>query len=276
MLELNREALAQVKTYSETARRKAGTKDYEISLFEIERSRLEMQVANEEEKLKLVYTAFNKSVGFELDTQVKLVGDFKAVPPGEDCPGCNTYIAQAIDRSPVLQGLSLEEKKINHKISQAFSERYPTIVLGADYERSGLNSELEGRNWTATLALHYPLFNGWLSWAKVRQMRSELKSTNLLKVRASDELKMSIEESYRRYMRAGKNLEEMSKNRDLAQKVLDSAVGYYKDNQISCTELLAVQKKAIEARMQALDNEYEYTLGEQELKVATGLDLVIK
>ncbi len=276
VLEFSRDSLAQVKAFIEIAKRKARTRDYEITLFEIERSRLEMQLANEEEKLELVYTAFNKSVGFELDAQVKLVGDLKTVLSGEDCPGCNTYIAQAIDRSPVLQGLSLEEKKINHKISQAFSERYPTIVLGADYERSGLNSELAGRNWTATLALHYPLFNGWLSWARVRQMRSELKSTNLLKVRASDELKMSIEESYRRFIRAGKNLEEMSKNRDQAQKVLESALGYYRDNQISCTELLAIQKKAFDARMQALDNSYEYTLGEQELKIATGLDLVIK
>lgn len=276
VLELNREALAQVKTYMETAKRKAGTRNYEITLFDIERSRLEMQLAKEEEKLKLVFTAFNKAVGFELNSEIKLVGDFKTVIPGEDCPSLNTYIAQAIDRSPVLQGLSSEEKKINHKISQAFSERYPTIVLGADYERSGLNSELEGRNWTATLALHYPLFNGWLSWARVRQMRSELKSTNLVKVRASDELKMSIEESYRRYMRAGKNLEEMSRNRDLSQKVLDSALGYYKDNQMTCTELLAIQKRAIEARIQALDNAYEFTLGEQELAVATGLDLVIK
>jgi len=276
MLELNRESLAQVKTYVEIARRKSGTKTYEITLLEIERSRLEMQLAGEEEKLKLGLTAFNKAVGFELDSEIKLVGDFKTVIPGEDTQGLNTYIAQAIDRSPVLQGLSLEEKKINHKISQAFSERYPTIVLGADYERSGLNVDLDGRNWTATLALHYPLFNGWLSWARVRQMRSELKTTNLLKVRTSDELKMSIEESYRRYMRAGKNLEEMYKNRDLAQKVLDSALDYYRVNQISCTELLAIQKKAIEARLQALDNAYEYTLDEQELQVATGLDLVTK
>ena len=272
-LEFNREALAQVKTYLETAKSKSKAKDYEISLFEIERSRLEMQIAAEEEKLQLVYIAFNKAVGFELDSQVKLVGDFKTVIPGEECQGLNTYIALALDRSPVLQELSLEEKKINHKISQAFSERYPTIVLGADYERSGLNSELEGRNWTATVALHYPLFNGWLSWARVRQMRSELKSTNLLKVRISDELKMNMEESYRRYIRAGKNLEEMSKNRDLAQKVLDSALNYYKDNQLSCTDLLAIQKKVIETRIQALDNSYEYTVGEQELNVATGLAL---
>ncbi len=276
VLELSRESLSQVKTYIEIAKRKARTKNYEISLLEIERSRLEMQLASDEERLKLAFTAFNKAVGFELDAQVKLIGDFKTVIPGEDTQGLNTYIAQAIDRSPVLQGLLAEEKKINHQISQAFSDRYPTIVLGADYERSGLNSELEGRNWTATLALHYPLFNGWLSWARVRQMRSELKSTNLLKVRASDELKMNIEESYRRYMRTGKNLEEMLKNRDLAQKALDSALGYYKESQISCTELLAIQKRANDTRIQALDNAYEYTLGEQELKAATGLDLVTK
>lgn len=276
VLEFNRESLAQVKTYLEAAKIKTKVKDYESALLEIERSRLEMQIAGEEEKLQLVYTAFNKAVGFELDSQIKLVGDFKTSTPEEDTQGLNTYIALALDRSPVLQGLSLEEKKINHMISQAFSERYPTIVLGADYERSGLNSELEGRNWTATLALHYPLFNGWLSWARVRQMRSELKSTNLVKVRASDDLKMNIEESYRRYMRAGKNLTEMSKNRDLAQKVLDSAMDYYQENQLSCTDLLAIQKKAIETKIQALDNAYEYTLSEQELKVATGLDLVNK
>ncbi len=273
-LEIDTEAWTQVKNYLEVARRKTEAKDYEINLLEIERSRLEMKMAAEDEKLQLAATAFNKAVGFELDAEIKLVGDFKAVAPGEDSQGLNTYIAQAIDRSPALQGLTLEENKIRYKIDQAFSDRYPTIELGADYERSGLNADLEGRNWTATVALRYPLFNGWLSWARVRQMRSELKTTNLIKVRSSDNLKMSVAESYRRYMRAGKNLEEMSRNKDLAQRVLDSALVYYKNDQLPCTELLAIQKRAIETRIQALDNVYEYTLGEQELRFATGLDPV--
>lgn len=274
VLDIDKDAWTQVKNYLEAARRKTEAKDYEITLLDIERSRLEMKMAAEDEKLQLAATAFNKAVGFELDAEIKLVGDFKAAVSGENSQGLNTYIAQAIDRSPALQGLSLEENKIRYKIDQAFSERYPTIELGADYERSGLSMDLEGRNWTATVALRYPLFNGWLSWARVRQMRSELKTTNLIKVRFSDNLKMSVAESYRRYMRAGKNLEEMSKNKDLAQQVLDSALVYYKNNQLSCTELLAIQKRALEARMQALDNVYEYTLGEQELRFATGLDPV--
>lgn len=274
LLEIDKESWTQVKDYLEIARLKAKTKDYEITLLDIERSRLEMQIAAEEEKLQIAATAFNKAVGFELDAEIKLVGDFKVVAPGEESQGLNTYIAQAIDRSPALQGLTLEEHKLRYKIDQAFSERYPTIELGADYERSGLNADLDGRNWTATVALRYPLFNGWLSWARVRQMRSELKTTNLMKVRFSDNLKMSVEESYKRYMRAGKNLGEMSKNTELAQKALDSALVYYKNNQLPCAELLMIQKRTIETRMQALDNAYEYTLGEQELRFATGLDPV--
>ncbi len=274
VLEIDKESWTQVKNYLEIARLKAGTKDYEITLLDIERSRWEMQITAAEEKLQMAATAFNKAVGFELGSEIKLVGDFKAVTPGEESQGLNTYIAQAIDRSPALQGLTLEEHKIRYKIDQAFSERYPTIELGADYERSGLNADLDGRNWTATVALRYPLFNGWLSWARVRQMRSELKTTNLMKVRFSDNLKMSVEESYRRYIRAGKNLEEMSKNKELSQQALNSALLYYKNNQLSGTELLAIQKRAMETRMQALDNAYEYTLGEQELRFATGLDPV--
>ncbi|MBI5554586.1 MAG: TolC family protein, partial [Elusimicrobia bacterium] len=273
-LEIDKESWTQVKNYLEVARRKTEAKDYEITLFDIERSRLEMQTAAADEKLQMAATAFNKAVGFELEAEIKLVGDFETAAPEEASQGLNTYIAKALDRSPALQGLTLEENKIRYKIDQAFSERYPTIELGADYERSGLSLDLAGRNWTATVALRYPLFNGWVSWARVRQMRSELKTTNLLKVRFSDNLKMSVAESYRRHIRAGKNLEEMSKNKDLSQKVLDSALIYYKNNQLSGTELLVIHKRARETKTQALDNIYEYTLGEQELRLATGLDPV--
>jgi outer membrane protein TolC len=272
LLDIYKEYQAQLKNYLDIARRKTDPRDYETGLWEMEAANLEALLSKTEEKADLALIAFNKSVGFELNSKVKLVGDLK-VTGDEGQQDINTYVAKALDCSPELQRLALVDTEIQYEISQAFSERYPTIVLGADYERSGLDFDLAGRNWTATLAINYPLFNGWLSWARVRQMRGELKRSSLMAVQQRDNLTLQVQQSYSHYLRAGKNLNNLGRNKDLAQKTLDAVVESYKTHRVSCTDVLTVQRRYLDTKMLYLDESYEYTLSEIELKVATGIDL---
>ncbi len=272
LLEIYKEYQAQLNNYLDIARRKADPRVYETGLWEMEAANLEALLSKTEEKADLALIAFNKSVGFELNSKVKLVGDLK-VSGDEGQQDINTYVAKALDCSPELQRLTLVDTEIQHEISQAFSERYPTIVLGADYERSGLDFDLEGRNWTATLAINYPLFNGWLSWARVRQMRGELKRSSLMAVQQRDNLTLQVQQSYSHYLRAGKNLNNLGKNKDLAQKTLDAVVESYKNSRANCTEVLTILRRFLDTKMLYLDESYEYTLSEIELKVVTGIDL---
>jgi outer membrane protein len=274
LLDIYREALQQLKGFTDLAAQKSLAREYEKGLLAIEQVNLGAQISTTEEQLSLAQTAFNKAVGFELNSKVKLVGDFRTANDGIEQKDLNTYVAQALDAAPGLRRMQLEEDKIQYKISQAFSGRYPTVQIGADYEFSGPNLYLEGRNWTATVAVQYPLFNGWLSWARVRQMRGESRLNNLQMVQLQDDLTLMVEQSYAHYYRTGKNLDILLKNKDLAQKTLDGVGVSYKNNQASCGDMLLVLQKYVDTRILYLRNSYEYTLSEIELKVNTGLDPV--
>lgn len=268
LLDLSGESKKIVQHYIDITPRD-NVKKYELYLLELEKAQLDNDSALTEDELSVAQMEFNKSVGFELSSEIKVMGDFKVPSVDEERKTVYIYHAQAIDCAPLLQELMYEEKKIQHKIGQAFSERYPTIVMGADYERSGLSADLQGRNWTATLALHLPIFNGWRSWAKVRQLRGELKQSNLLRVKVTDDLKMEVQEAYIQILRAEKNNELFLKTKEQAQKALDSVEKYYQQDQATATELLAVFEKYRETIMRELQNRHEYTINDIRLKVLT-------
>ena len=273
LLDIYKDALQQLKSFTDQTTPRT-MKEYEKGLMTIEQVDLAAQVTATEEQLNLALTAFNKAVGFELSSKVKLVGDFKTASDSIEEKDLNTYIAQALDSAPGLRRLQLEEDKIQHQIDQAFSGRYPTVQIGADYEFSGPDLQVEGRNWTATVAVQYPLFNGWLSWARVRQMRGESRINSLQMVQMHDDLTLIVEQSYSHYVRTGQNLDTLARNKDLAQKTLDGVGVSFKNNQASCSDVLLVLQKYLDTRILYLRDSYEYTLSEIELKVTTGLDPV--
>lgn len=272
LAEIYQEDLTQVKNCLEITKNRSEVKDYEIWLWVVEEAKVANLIEKNQEQLKQIRLAFNKAVGFELNSEIELVGDFSCNTDEEKT--LNTFVAQALDRSPTLQRIDIQEDRINHQIGQAFSERYPTVNLGAYYEYSGLNLELPGRNWTATVALQLPLFNGWRSWAKVRQLRGELKQNNLQRVKSGDDLKMSVEHSYGQYKRSGKSLYSSAKNIELAQKAHEAVLNYYKNGKTDSAEVLTVQRQLLETKLLALEDSYDYTLSLIELKVAAGINLV--
>lgn len=272
MLELYCEDQEILQRYADSAAGNCAVRKYELCLIELEKANVENTISLTEDELALAEMEFNKAVGFELSSEIKVVGDFKVSSTDEEKRNVQTYVAQAIERAPKVELLSFTEKQIRHRIEQAFSERYPTIVLGADYERSGLNADLKGSNRTATVAVHLPIFNGWRSWARVRQLRGELKQTNLLQVKVADELKMEVQKTYIRNRRSGKNIELLVKAKEQAQKALESAEKCFRQNQISGAEVLVVLQKYREARMNELKNSYTYTVSDIKLKVLTAAD----
>lgn len=272
LLELYREDKEILQRCADSAAANGAARKYELYLVELEKVNVENAISVTEDELAMAEMEFNKAVGFELSSEIKVVGDFKTSSADEEKRNVQVYVAQAIERAPQLEQLSFTEKQIRYRIEQAFSERYPTIVLGADYERSGLSADLEGSNRMATVAIHLPVFNGWRSWARVRQLRGELKQTNLLQVKVADELKMEVQETYIRNRRSGKNIELLGKAKEQAQKALESAEKYFRQNQISTIEALGVLQKYRDARMDELKNSYTYTVSDIELKVLTEID----
>jgi len=92
-------------------------------------------------------------------------------------------------------------------------------------------------------------------------------------VQQRDNLTLQVQQSYSHYLRAGKNLNNLGKNKDLAQKTLDAVVESYKNSRANCTEVLTILRRFLDTKMLYLDESYEYTLSEIELKVVTGIDL---
>lgn len=171
------------------------------------------QVESAEELLKnLLY--------LEKETKIKPVADFKSEP--KEVAYDEAFLKAMSTRPEIKQYVAqaLADKKA---IEIAKSDNRPSIYASWDYYSRSHISATTTRSWNdyniIGLTFSWPLFDGWLTKAKVEQAIIDLKETQLNKEKAIKDIALELREAY------------LSLKDALAKiKVSKSEISLYKDN----------------------------------------------
>jgi outer membrane protein TolC len=153
-----------------------------------------VEARHEYEKSRL---RFLKAVGSELNAVV----DFTA----EELPAFEDYdldkcLARAYQYRPELRKTQFEETIDSLRVNLSQTERYPTVTLGANYEWIGETYPPGNENWNATINLNLPIFDGWASWARIKQRRSQAREGKIRRARIEDQIRFEVREAYMDYV----------------------------------------------------------------------------
>ncbi len=238
--------------------------EYNLLRAEVQKNIFSASLTRIQDDYETSQRRFNRAVGIELNTEVRLVDELQTEYKEYDT---NKSIARAVQYSPRLYQLRIQEDVYNVKVLLSKGERFPTVVFGADLEYGGNTFPPEGKSWTATVAFNFPLFNGWTSWARVRQARGELAKTRLQEVIITDEIKLQIQELYTRYQRAWESLDPMKRNKDLARKSFELVMIAYRNNEAMYIEVMNALMLLIQARVNYLETLFDYVISQKELDI---------
>ena len=152
-----------------------------------------LKLRHEYEKKKL---KFLEILGLELNTVTEIKGDL-SIPTAEY--DLNKCLAWARNYRPELTQTQYQETIDSLRVNLSLAERYPTVTLGANYERLGDQSTLDMTNWNATINVNVPIFDGWTSWSRIRQRKFQVREGKIRHAKIQDDIYADVREAYLDY-----------------------------------------------------------------------------
>lgn len=153
-------------------------------------SRLTSLKSEADNELQKAQLAMLVSLNKELNSQIKVRGDFKPVEVELDLPRLNLW---AMEFRPELKAAIYALELDNLAIDLALSRRYPDLILTGSYERLGFDN-LDDENKQISLAVRLPLpYN--LSTQNA-QRKAEQKQSTLRRAAIEDSIRVQVAENY--------------------------------------------------------------------------------
>lgn len=138
------------------------------------------------------------------------------------------------------------------------SEYYPSLALNANYNYTGmgqkfdfLNTSPNGIGFDASaigLTLRIPIFNGFLTRAKVRQADVEIKQYEADRMETKNALDFAYENAKIQLRNSLNTINSQKKNAELAEEIYKSTQNNYNNGLASLTDLLDTENSLTQAQ----------------------------
>jgi outer membrane protein TolC len=148
-------------------------------------------------------------------------------------------------------------------VSLAKTGDKPTLAAGFSYEfRNGYMPDMNTirGNWTATLSLSYPVFDGFRVRAQVAEAQSGLHATELRRLDLERSVTQEIQTALSDLTITEQKLEIEKVKIKQAEDSLRIAEERFRNGLLSATELIDAQNTVENARLNSLQLVYNHTL----------------
>ena len=249
----------------------------DVLKLEVQYSNTKLMLIEAENNLNISKMAFNKALGFDLDSQINVV-----VNPGElqtieyDAKDISN---EALNNRNELKSLSYRVEGSKENIKAAWSELYPSVYLTGNYYYSNPNPRFQpavnefNNNWDIGVTLSW---NFW-DWGKTSFKVSQAEQTKIQLETNYDLLKENIQmEVQRNYLDLLKNEEKISVNKIALEQAKENyritAEKY--DLQIaSSTDLIDAESLKLQAETNLKTAEVDYQIAKTNLLKSLGRNI---
>ena len=168
---------------------------------------------------------------------------------------------------PELKSALYKLEMDNISVNLSLARRYPDIMLGASYERLGLNN-IKDENMQLTLALKLPL--GYDYSSQIKQKRAEQRQTILRQAEIEDKIRIEVAQAHNNLVfwqqeasNRQNNWEEI--NKDMAKLDLTG---------MSKEEIIKVYEYYYKTGVQYLEGIRQHMIAVARLELAVGRDIL--
>lgn len=159
-------------------------------LVSAELSSFESQAALAKEELNKAKINMLKILNKELNSEISFEGSLDYNPIEIDLKKLNLW---AMEFRPEVKSAMYKLEMDNIAVKLSLTRSYPDILLGASYDRQGVDS-LKQENMQVSLAVKLPI--GYDYTTQIKQKRAEQRQTVLRQAAIEDALRMQVLEAY--------------------------------------------------------------------------------
>lgn len=281
-VKVSEESLRQVENHLKTANdlKNAGAATtYDVLRASVQLANSRSQLIRAQNSLRLAMEGFKIILGLALNAEVNLEGEFEYKPINSELNSeFDRLLKAALENRPDLKQLKLQEKASEKVVSVANAGNKPNLALLSTYEanKSGkwIRGEMDWRktiqSWNVVLALDLPIFDGFLTKAKVKQAKSGLNQIQLIKTQMEDNIRLEVKSAYLALQEAKALIDVQQETVQQAQEGLRIANLQYGNGSLTSIQLIDAQLALTQAQVNRLQALHDYNIAIARLKKATG------
>ena len=210
-------------------------------------------------------------LGISLSDPVNLEGSLESEPVVVDQTQAEDYALQ--NRSELE--LTAEQRKIGNKaLALAKAGNKPSLFGSANYEykRPYYSEDVWKTDWNFTIALSFPLFDGFLTRSRVKQARSDLKQLDITEKQLRDLIRLEISQAVSDLDLARENILSQDENVGQAKEALRIARVQYEKGLLTNLELMDTEFALTVAETNHLQAQSDYLVAMAKFEKAIGKD----
>lgn len=250
--------------------------EYELLRARVEKLNIEPQLVAAESELNISRKRLKSFLGLPLQEKITIVSDLSDNGLS-DLPPLDSLMNEAVRNRPELKQANLQKRGYEKAVRIARGNWiYPNLYANATYQFTGSSNDfrLDGRetsdNWTASLLLNIPIFDGARTIGEVRKAKVDYYQAMLAEQQLQDDIHLEVEQSYDNIVQAGKALALQTETIAQAEEGMRIADLRYQSGIGTQLEVLSAQTALTQARSQMAQSVYRFRLAKSALKKATG------
>ena len=237
---------------------------------EAELSSLDQQLAEAEKYKDLSEAYLNFLLNNPLDQQITATEtENKITPP----PPFDDIVLHAMDHHEAITQFNAAIKASENGVKIQKSSFLPIISFAFDYGFQGEKYSFTDKDdyWMASAVMQWNLFNGFQDKAKINQAKLQKRELDLKKQQIKEQIKLQIKEAHKGIYVANKAILAAKAQENSARKSFEIVERKYNQGMAPQIEYMDAQTTFINAKMNVVVKNYEYSISLAELEKAAAL-----
>jgi outer membrane protein len=219
--------------------------------------------------LELATAYLKRTVG--LKDAVRL----KAEPPANpDIPSVETYVTTALTERSELKSLEIQKKLAARQVRYASGAHWPSLSVSGVYsgmDQSPAASTINRESIYAGVALNFPIFEGGLRLAEVKEARSREKQSGFLYDDLKNTIGIEVQTAYLDLMTQKAALKYLEDQLVFARDNFQAVARQFEFGLAHSIDVMDANTLLVSAERKVSDAAYNYQMAVMKMKKATGV-----
>jgi outer membrane protein len=219
--------------------------------------------------LELSMAQLKRIVGLRDNVQLK-----KEPPASRDVASVDVFLATALTERPDLQGLEIQKKMAERQVRYASGAHWPSLSVSGVYsglDQSPAAGTINRESIYAGVALNFPIFEGGLRLAEVKEARSKEKQSGFLYDDMKKTIEIDVQAAYLDLMTQKATLKFLEDQLVFAKDNYQAVSRQFEFGLAQSVDIMDANTLLVTAERKISDAGYNYQMAVMRMKKATGV-----
>jgi len=206
-----------------------------------------------------------------LEGEVRLKDD----PPSRvEWPELSTFQTTALSERSDLKGLDIQKKQAAEQVRYAKGANWPSLSLSGVYsglDQAPQSSTMNRESIYAGVALNFPIFEGGLRSAEIKEARSKEKQSGYLYDDLKKTIEIEVQSAYLELMTLNATLKFLEDQLVFARENYQAVVRQFEFGLVNSMDVVDANTLLVSAERKLSDAGYNYQMAVMRVEKATGV-----